>query len=111
MTAALLTDELTVADALEDAAARWDEGDPVPPIIRRLASPSLADLEGCWAEFAARMDERDALATGRLTWREVCPELTCWDRDGVALQMACEAADNARAVLQFGHWGSVGHGR
>ena len=103
MTAALLADELTVADALEDTASRWDEGDPVPAIVRRLASPSLgADLEGCWAEFAARMDERDALATRRLTWREVCPELTCWDRDGVALQLACEAADDARAVLQFG---------
>jgi hypothetical protein len=103
MTAALLSHELSVADALEDAASRWDEGDPVPAIVRRLASPSLgADLEGCWAEFAARMDERDALATRRLTWREVCPELTCWDRDGVALQLACEAADDARAVLQFG---------
>jgi len=102
MTAALLTDELTVADALEDAASRWDEGDPVPPIVRRLASPSLADLEGCWAEFAARMDERDALATGRLTWREYLPELQGYDRQEAALQAACEEADYARAAIQFG---------
>jgi hypothetical protein len=48
------------------------------------------------------MDERDALATGRLTWREYLPELQGYDRQEAALQAACEEADYARAAIQFG---------
>ena len=41
MTAALLTDEYLVSDRLEDATARWANGDDVPESVQAVAPPSL----------------------------------------------------------------------
>ena len=95
--------ENTVADAFEDAAAAWVPGEDVPFIVRRFAHPdSWASLLGRWEEYAERCRIRDGLGTGAITWQEVQPDLTCFDRQEAAFQMAAGDADEARAAIQFG---------
>ena len=95
--------ENTVADALEDAAAAWVPGEDVPFIVRRFAHPdSWASLLERWEEYVERCRIRDGLGTGAMSWQEVEPDLTCFDRQEAAFQMAAGDADEARAAIQFG---------
>jgi hypothetical protein len=75
--------------------------------IREYAHPSLGDeeLAAAWDDFTEAVRVREALGTGEMGWQEYAPDLTCPGRQETAFQMACEAADEAREVIQHGRGG------
>jgi hypothetical protein len=93
--------EQSIADLLDDAAARE------APLfeIARYASPLLsADaLADAWDDLCEAVRVRDGLGTGLIHWSEPYPDLTCFDRQDTALQLACEQTDYARNVIQHGN--------
>ena len=98
---ALPVAETTVAEVLERMAER---GAPLFE-VRPWAHSSLSEeeLALAWMGFTEAVRVREALATGELTWHTEYPELTCFDKPDVALQLACEQADYARNVIQHGN--------
>jgi hypothetical protein len=100
--------ELVAADLLEDEAARWETGDPLPPVARRIADPRLdaGDLTELWAYYAETARARDQLLSCPGDWRlyYTAEELGCGDHQETAIDLKAAEADWARTVIQFGHY-------